>query len=237
MVATSPENTDHHTVTDLCLQARWTGDGEAVERVIAQLWGLGISVMNREYPHLRPFRDEVNHAVTIAAWKTIQACDGEGGIIYYFCEAVKHELREVAYQELGRRKGTPPIREYGIRLNTPLSLEYEVVDEDGPTTLGNLVSQTDLDARLEIQVLPEPGCLNCGAERLLRPGGQGYYGSRGLCLACARRRERAAKTTSTQGVCPTCGVVLYAGKAHNRGGYRCPSCGWNPNNPSTCQEC
>lgn len=231
----------HATVNELALRARWTGDAEALERLVEELFAIGRSVSASMFPvlHARQdalgLRDELNHAITIAAWKTAQYYDGERNAGTLFHAIVRNELQEVIRHRFGRRKFN-----YAQRL---VSLEVPVCHGDQVSTLGETITAEEGKRHLALgEHPPEACCLLCGRDKLELLG----TSSGRLCNTCSRQRSRIKKATNglSEGVCPICGVMLVntrpgAARGTNMGGraarYACPICNWDP--LTSCKEC
>lgn len=227
----------HATVNELALRARWTRDPEALERLIEELFAIGRSVCRDMFPvlHARQdvlgLRDEINHAITIAVWKTTEHYDGERNAGTLFHSIVRNELQEVVRHRFGHRKFD---KDYS---RDPISLAIPVlIHENQVATLGDVVSQDDAKRHLELGgATVEARCLACGRDKLELLS----HASRQLCGSCDRQRTRIKKATNglSEGVCPTCGVMLVNPQ---RGGgriarYTCPICNWDP--LTSCKEC
>lgn len=233
----------HATVNELALRARWTRDEEALERLVEELFAIGRSVFASMFPTLHRkqdalgLRDEINHAITIAAWKTAEYYDGERNAGTLFHTVVRNELQEVIRHRFGRRKF-----DYAQQ---PVSLEVPVPVGRGEhvSTLGELVPTEQGKRHLALgEPPPEARCLLCGRDKLEllgKPCG-------GLCNTCSKQRSRIKKATNglSEGVCPRCAVMLVntqpgAAGGSNMGGraarYACPICNWDP--LTSCKEC
>lgn len=233
----------HATVNELALRARWTGDAEALERLVEELFAIGRSVSASMFPvlHARQdalgLRDEINHAITIAAWKTAQYYDGERNAGTLFHTIVRSELQEVIRHHFGHRKFDKD------HVKDRVSLSAPAFEGDHGTELGEVISAEEGKRHLALgESPPEARCLLCGRDKLeLLGSAQGR-----LCNSCGRQRSRIKKATNglSEGVCPRCVVMLVntqpgAAGGSNMGGraarYACPICNWDP--LTSCKEC
>lgn len=232
------------TINELALRARWTRDPEALERLVEELFAIGRSVSHEMFPTLHRkqdvlgLRDEFNHAITIAAWKTAEFYDGERNAGTLFHTIVRNELQEVVRHHYGHRKFDKDYAKNPISLAVPV-----IVNGDEVGTIGDLVTAEQGKHHLNAGELPsEARCLLCDRDKLELLGSS----SGGLCNTCSRQRSRIKKATNglSEGVCPICGVMLVntrpgAARGTNMGGraarYACPICNWDP--LTSCKEC
>lgn len=234
----------HATINELALRARWTGDAEALERLVEELFAIGRSVSASMFPVLHAkqdvlgLRDEFNHAITIAVWKTAEFYDGERNAGTLFHTIVRNELQEVVRHRYGHRKFDKDRAKDQVSLEVPV-----IVGGDQVSTLGETITAEEGKRHLALgEHPPEACCLLCGRDKLELLG----TSSGRLCNTCSRQRSRIKKATNglSEGVCPRCVVMLVntrpgAARSTNMGGraarYACPICNWDP--LTSCKEC
>lgn len=199
----------------LALEARWTRHPETIERLIDQVYRVGLHVCSRFYPYLLNHHyDDVLCTITSAVWETVEIYDPDLGdylsTYYRYC--------------LNRLRGLSTIVDEGNRFKEPRPSIVPIStfitrDDHGDDEVAQLAADQ------QVRMAPLEVCHACSSP----PSKEGL--SFGLCHRCSRRRKSAAKRTGTEGICDDCGVIYRPIYGDDYGRvvthYACLSCGKN----------